>query len=110
MNEHLFYQVFNNLVGNAIKFTSYGHVEIRTEKRGDLATLIISDTGIGISEEFKAKLFDAFEQESTGINRNFEGSGLGLAIVKKYIDKIEGEIIVESKKNEGTRFTILLPL
>jgi PAS domain S-box-containing protein len=110
INEHLFYQVFNNLLGNAIKFTVQGYVEIKTEKRGNYAAMTISDTGIGISNKFKAKLFDAFEQESTGINRNFEGSGLGLAIVKKYVDKINGEILVKSKKGKGTSFTIMLPL
>lgn len=110
MNEHLFYQVFNNLMGNAIKFTLQGSVEVKTEKTDDHAMLTIADTGIGISADFIDKIFNVFEQESTGISRNFEGSGLGLAIVKRYIDKIGGDIKVESKKNKGTKFTLLLPL
>jgi PAS domain S-box-containing protein len=110
MNEHLFYQVFNNLLGNAIKFTSKGSVAITTNKKNAHAELIVKDTGIGISDEFKTKIFEAFEQESTGKNRHFEGSGLGLAIVKKYMDKLGGEIIVESTKHKGSSFTLLLPL
>lgn len=110
MNEHLFYQVFNNLLGNAIKFTLKGHIEVITEIKNNNALLIVQDTGVGIAPEFLTKIFNAFEQESTGISRNFEGSGLGLAIVKMYIDKIGGDIKVESEKNVGTRFTLLLPL
>jgi len=110
MNEHLFYQVFNNLMGNAIKFTLKGKIEVTLGKKGKFAVLKIKDTGIGISPDFLNHIFEAFEQESTGINRNFEGSGLGLAIVKRYIDKIGGEIKVDSIKNEGTQFTLLLPL
>jgi PAS domain S-box-containing protein len=110
MNEHLFYQVFNNLMGNAIKFTLEGKIEVILEREGKYAILKIKDTGIGISPEFLGRIFEAFEQESTGISRNFEGSGLGLAIVKRYIDKIGGEINVESIKNSGTEFTLLLPL
>lgn len=110
LNEHLFYQVFNNLVGNAIKFTMDGSVEVITDKNDTHAILIVKDTGIGIAQEFISKIFDAFEQESTGISRSFEGSGLGLAIVKRYIDRINGEIKVNSKKNRGTKFTLLLPL
>jgi PAS domain S-box-containing protein len=110
MNEHLFYQVFNNLMGNAIKFTLQGKIEVSLGKEGEYAILKIKDTGIGISQEFMSHIFEAFEQESTGLNRNFEGSGLGLAIVKRYIDKIGGEIRVDSIKNEGTQFTLLLPL
>ena len=110
MNKHLFYQVFNNLMGNALKFTIEGQIDVVLDKSDKHAIVAINDTGIGISEAFLNKIFDAFEQESTGINRNFEGSGLGLAIVKKYIDKIGGDIQVESEKNKGTRFTLLLPL
>lgn len=110
LNEHLFYQVFNNLMGNALKFTMKGSIEIKTEKHSEHALLLIKDTGIGIGAEFIDKIFEAFEQESTGINRNYEGSGLGLAIVKRYIDRIGGEIKVDSKKNSGTQFTLSLPL
>jgi signal transduction histidine kinase len=110
MNQHLFYQVLNNLLGNAIKFTLKGNIIIDLSKEEGHARLEISDTGIGISDAFISKIFEAFEQESTGINRNFEGSGLGLAIVKKYIDNIGGKISVESTKNKGSKFTLLLPL
>jgi PAS domain S-box-containing protein len=110
LNEHIFYQVFNNLMGNALKFTMEGYIEVKTKIKADCAQVIVKDTGIGISPDFIDRIFDVFEQESTGINRNYEGSGLGLAIVKRYIDRIGGEIKVESEKNSGTQFTLSLPL
>ena len=60
MNEHLFFQVINNLLGNAIKFTQKGSISIRTEKSDDHALLVVEDTGIGISEEFLKRIFEAF--------------------------------------------------
>ncbi|MEJ0030624.1 MAG: ATP-binding protein [Bacteroidota bacterium] len=69
----------------------------------------VSDTGIGISKEFLPKVFNPFEQESMGHDRGYEGSGLGLSISKKYIELLGGEISVESEKNRGSSFEILLP-
>ena len=67
----------------------------------------VKDTGIGISEEYLPKLFIPFSQEEMGYSRKYEGNGLGLALVKKYIDLLGAEIKVESKKGEGSKFTVI---
>ena len=69
----------------------------------------VKDTGIGISESFLPHLFEEFEQESSGLNRNHEGSGIGLTITKRLVDLMQGHITVESEKGEGTTFTVRLP-
>jgi signal transduction histidine kinase len=110
-DETMLYQVINNTVGNAIKFTDKGEVVIRTSMKDEAhVSIVVKDTGIGISEEFMPRLFNSFEQESTGRSRSHEGSGLGLAISKKYIELLGGEILVESKKDYGSSFEILLPV
>lgn len=109
----LLYQVMNNLIGNAIKFTPAGNIAISTgifEKNTDFLFIRIQDTGIGISQEFLTKLFNPFLQESTGQNRQYEGSGLGLSIAQKYVELLGGNIVVESEKGIGSTFTVLLPL
>lgn len=109
-DETMLYQVINNIVGNAIKFTDKGEVVISTTKKDDThVSVIVKDTGIGISEEFMPRIFNSFEQESTGRSRSHEGSGLGLAISKKYIELLGGEILIESKKDHGSTFEIVLP-
>jgi PAS domain S-box-containing protein len=110
LNEHLFYQVFNNLVGNAIKFTNEGSVKIYTNANDNYAIFKVVDTGIGIEKENLDNIFEAFVQESTGTGRKYEGSGLGLAIAKKYVEWSGGNIKVESKKGKGSEFTLNLPL
>jgi len=109
-DETMLYQVLNNVVGNAIKFTDKGEVVITTIKKHDSrVSIVVKDTGIGISEEFMPRIFNSFEQESTGRSRSHEGSGLGLAISKKYIELLGGEILIESKKDQGSTFEIVLP-
>lgn len=110
INEHLFYQVFNNLVGNAIKFTIKGSVKLNTNIAEGFAIITIADTGVGIKQKNLKKIFDAFVQESSGTGRRFEGSGLGLAIVKKYVEWVGGSIYAESKKGKGSIFILRLPL
>jgi signal transduction histidine kinase len=68
----------------------------------------VEDTGVGIDPEFMPELFDAFKQEQTGVSRTYEGSGLGLTVVRRLVDLHQGDIEVESTKNEGSRFTITL--
>ena len=106
----MLYQVVNNIVGNAIKFTEKGQVTISTCLReGTHICISVKDTGIGISEEFMPRIFNSFEQESAGRSRSHEGSGLGLSISKKYIELLEGEILIESRKNHGSVFEVILP-
>ena len=109
-DETMLYQVIHNIVGNAIKFTEEGEVNIVVSICSQNNVCIkVTDTGIGISKEFLPKVFNPFEQESMGHSRGYEGSGLGLSISKRYIELLGGEIIVESEKNRGSTFEILLP-
>lgn len=108
VDEYSATQIFVNLIDNAIKYTFEGKVEIISFlTENNKAAVKISDTGIGISEEFLPKLFTAFFQEQRGYTRAFEGNGLGLALVKKYCELNNAEIFVESKKNVGSTFTVI---
>jgi len=103
-------RILRNLARNAIKFTpAGGSVEIQLTRGKQGAMLEVSDTGIGMSEAFQARMFNAFTQESDGIRREHEGSGLGLAIVQKLVDLIGGMIEVESTRGHGTRIAVFLP-
>lgn len=106
MDKGVLEQIMNNLIGNAIKFTSAGSIVIETfcrdEAAGKIFVCRVSDTGIGISEEFLPLIFSSFSQESRGISRSHQGSGLGLAIVHKYVQMFKGNICITSKKGEGT--------
>lgn len=102
-------QILNNLINNAIKFTECGEVSLSIKKAGicdEFVELkfIISDTGIGISEEDKGKLFKTFSQVDSSITRKYGGTGLGLVISKQLVEMMGGSIWVESKKGEGTDF------
>lgn len=109
-------QVLLNLLSNAMKFTeSNGTVrlDISETKRNDessFITFIVSDTGIGISEEFMSRIFHPFEQETSETARNNIGSGLGLAIVYNLVQIMNGTIDVESQKGKGTSFKVTVPL
>jgi PAS domain S-box-containing protein len=96
-----------NLVENAIKFTKKGFVKVTlsTGKTGGI-TIEVKDTGIGIDDEYLKHLFEPYRQEEMGYNRSYEGLGLGLALAKKFIEYNHGLLLVESKKGEGTIFTI----
>ena len=102
-------QIFANLIDNAIKYTNKGGVAVSLTKNKDFGYVAnVSDTGIGISKEFLPYLFDPFRQEEQGYTRTFEGSGLGLSLTVKYCQLIDAKIEVESKKNKGTTFTVVL--
>ncbi len=101
--------VLQNLVGNAIKFTNSGSVELSVRSVLGHVEIEIKDTGIGIDPSFLPHLFDAFRQESIGLQRSHEGSGLGLALTKRLVDLMDGEIRVESVKQEGSTFTVSFP-
>ncbi len=105
-DEYTVNQIFNNLIDNALKYTMKGKVEIFAEKVNDHIVVNIKDTGIGISEKYMPRLFDAFTQEEQGYSRKFEGNGLGLALVKKYCELNNASLDVESAKGEGSTFRV----
>lgn len=103
-------QVLNNLFSNAIKFTSQGHIAIElTANRlpdGMIELFfLVMDTGIGISDEEKDKLFKSFSQVDGSITRRFGGTGLGLAITKQLVNLMGGNISVDSEKGKGSTFS-----
>jgi PAS domain S-box-containing protein len=103
-------QIFLNILNNAIKFTEQGYVEINCAVQNGEIITEITDTGIGIKKEDIEKLFKPFSQLDTGITRNYEGTGLGLSICTKLLEKLKGQISVESKFNIGSTFRITLPI
>ncbi len=105
-------QVFINILGNSVKFTPDGGkiffraAEVEHTKERVHFRFELEDTGIGMKEEFLPHLFEAFSQEDEGTRTTYKGTGLGMAITKKFIDLMEGSIVVESTLNVGTKFTI----
>ncbi len=104
-----FHRLVESLVDNAIKFTSQGLVEITSDVVDEQGIIKVTDTGIGISEEHQAMVFDAFRQASEGFSRSYEGCGLGLTLVRRIIDLAGGTISIESKIGLGTCFTLTFP-
>ncbi|MCK3685537.1 ATP-binding protein [Maribellus sp. YY47] len=106
-------QILNNLVTNAIKFTDMGSVVLKASvvSKGNNKWLKfeVKDTGIGISDENREKIFDDFVQLDTDANKKAGGTGLGLYIVKKLVSLLEGNVSVQSQVGEGTTFTVILP-
>lgn len=109
-------QVLTNLIGNAIKFTSEGHVLVRVLGVPDPdlgsadVTITIEDTGIGIPQDMVGHIFGEFNQVENDRNRQFDGTGLGLAISKRLVDMMEGEIWVTSDEGVGSCFGFRIPM
>jgi signal transduction histidine kinase/CheY-like chemotaxis protein len=102
--------VLKNLVGNAIKFTKRGEVQVSAEAAGDRVRLTVSDTGIGIPAEELPHIFEPFRQAHARVSRNAGGAGLGLFIVRRLVELLGGTIAVESSPGEGTTFAVEIPL
>ena len=102
-------QVLTNLIGNALKFTDRGYIEISLQEKEKEIACIVADTGLGISEEDLPKVFSKFEQFGRLPGPGEKGTGLGLAITKGIIELYGGKIWVESKLGQGTKFTFTLP-
>jgi len=109
VDETAFDRILTNLLTNAIKFTKEGRVTVALTPESDAVILTVADTGVGISESFLQRIFEAFKQESEGTMREYEGIGLGLTITRRLIDLMNGDIEVDSTKGEGTTVVVTLP-
>jgi signal transduction histidine kinase/CheY-like chemotaxis protein len=98
-----------NLLSNAGKFTHEGRVKLEVRPVGSEISFIVSDTGIGMTEEQQGRLFQAFAQAELSTTRRYGGTGLGLAITKHFCEMLGGRITVESAPRQGSTFTIALP-
>nr|WP_281494892.1 ATP-binding protein [Marinobacter sp. S6332] len=103
-------QILNNLLSNAVKFTDSGSVRITADYSAGVVTIKVSDTGIGMSKEGLRKIFSPFSQADTQTTRLYGGTGLGLTLCRQLVERMQGEIKVDSKEHQGTRFTVTLPL
>ncbi|WP_016791296.1 two-component sensor histidine kinase BarA [Vibrio cyclitrophicus] len=108
-------QILTNLVGNSIKFTERGNIDISVELRSQTEDSIelqfmVRDTGIGISERQQAQLFQAFSQADASISRRYGGTGLGLVITQKLVSQMGGEISLTSRLHQGSTFWFTLRL
>ena len=103
-------QVLLNLAGNAIKFTASGGVAVIVEPAGDDIRFLVHDTGIGLKPEDQARIFRDFEQADGSSTRKFGGTGLGLAISKRIVERMDGDIAVDSEAGKGATFSVTLPL
>ena len=114
LDREAFTHIMNNLIGNAIKFTQKGGVQVtigQQENQGrPLAVIRVIDSGIGMSPRFLPFIFNEFEQESDGYRRSFDGAGIGLSIAKKLAELMNGELTVTSEEGVGSTFAVTFPL
>lgn len=104
-------QILHNLVGNAIKFTEAGQVDVELGTDSTEAVkLVVTDTGIGMTAEQVMRVFEDFEQADGTVTRRFGGTGLGMSIVKRLVELMGGTITLDSTPNIGTKVTVRLPL
>lgn len=103
------YQILNNLINNALKFTKQGSVEYGVTLKDNFVEFYVKDTGEGIASNAINKIFDRFVQENSSISRGHEGSGLGLSIAKGLVELLGGQIWVESIKGKGSTFYFTIP-
>ncbi|MDM8567086.1 cache domain-containing protein, partial [Candidatus Halobeggiatoa sp. HSG11] len=110
-DENRLQQILYNLIGNAIKFTDAGKIEISARLQSDKwLEIIVADTGIGIQEEKFTKIFQSFEQADGSTAREYGGTGLGLAVTEKLVELHGGKIWLESQVGVGSQFIFTLPI
>lgn len=105
-----FRQILFNLIGNAIKFTQQGKVDVEFSSSNERLKVVVSDTGVGIAADKIKTIFSPFEQAENSTTRKFGGTGLGLSIVKKLTELMGGDIKVFSRENVGSQFVVILPI
>lgn len=107
-------QIITNLLTNGVKYTPKGSVSLtvgfdRIDKNRIMLIISVKDTGMGISDDDKAKLFDSFRRINSSQTKNIEGTGLGLAITKRLAELMDGTVLVESEYGKGSVFTVRIP-
>ena len=102
-------QILINLIGNACKFTENGRVSLRVYRDGDQVVFEIVDTGIGMTDDQAAKVFQPFVQADASTTRKYGGTGLGLAVSQRFAQAMGGGIACHSAEGEGSTFTVRLP-
>lgn len=108
-DQNKIFKILYHLLDNAIKFTSKGYVILQLELIPEGLVFKVVDTGIGISAELLEIIFEPFRQVEVGLSRNYGGSGIGLSLVKGFLNKLNGNIIVNSNEHAGTEFIITIP-
>jgi signal transduction histidine kinase len=103
-------QVLLNLVGNAIKFTDRGEVSVAASAEGGLFRVVVADTGPGVPEAERQRIFEEFHQVDSSSTREKGGTGLGLAIARRIVEMHDGRIWVESEPGRGSRFCFTVPV
>lgn len=107
-------QVLINLLGNAIKFTERGHVELAvrylTHLQSPTVEFDVVDTGIGMTSQQQARLFQPFTQGDSSVTRAYGGSGLGLAISQRLVEMLHGKLVMQSEQGKGTKFSVQIPI
>ncbi|HSG62884.1 MAG TPA: ATP-binding protein [Pseudomonadales bacterium] len=103
-------QLIDNLVGNAIKFSPHGRVDIRVQYQAEQLLVVVADTGIGMDQDTLSRVFTRFEQGDVGYTKRFQGLGLGLAIASEITQRMGGTLQAESQLGAGSVFTLRLPL
>lgn len=112
-DSHRIRQVLTNIVGNAVKFTPAGQIQIslcRSPDKDSRFLWSVQDTGIGIKKEYLSSIFSPYSQEHPSTSRNYGGTGLGLATSKKLVELMGGQLKVESRYGQGTKFIFSIPL
>lgn len=104
-----FIEVLSNLISNAVKFTSKGHVRFGYELKDNFLEFYVEDTGIGINSSFSKSIFDRFTQAESAFSQKYGGAGLGLSISKAYVEVLGGSIWFNSVEGEGTTFYFTIP-
>lgn len=106
----LIMKIFNNLLSNAIKFTKQGRIDIKLSFENETFKLSVADTGIGISKDQRAVIFERFAQADDCVARFFGGTGLGLSLVQEIAKFLGGDVNVESEVGKGSTFTVTIPM
>ncbi len=110
-DEQKLQQILRNLVSNALKFTERGrvHVAVGYDAEGDVLTITVADTGIGIPHEYQSRIFDEFSQVPNRLQPDHKGTGLGLALVRRLVGLLDGTVSVASVPDQGSTFTVAIP-